>query len=199
MKRIFLLAILASVTIISNAQVQFGAKASFNFSNVSVSPKDAGESYKFTPGFNVGGLAAIGLTENFTLQPEVLFSMQGSKGKYTDGSTTVNSTLSLGYINIPVLAKYKTSSGFFAEVGPQLGFLVTAKQKTSGTSTDVKQYFKSTDFSGVLGVGYLSSMNLGVDLRYNLGFTNIAKDANGSVKNGVFQLGVFYLFGGAKK
>ena len=39
-------------------------------------------------------------------------------------------------------------------------------------------------------------MNIGIDVRYNLGLSNVIKDSNaGSAKNGVFQVGVFYLFG----
>jgi hypothetical protein len=39
---------------------------------------------------------------------------------------------------------------------------------------------------------------VGVDARYNLGLSNIAaQEVNGySVKNSVFQVGVFYIFGG---
>ncbi|MDP4217304.1 MAG: hypothetical protein Q8927_13970, partial [Bacteroidota bacterium] len=55
----------------------------------------------------------------------------------------------------------------------------------------------STDFSWAIGAGFLLPMNLGIDARYNIGLANIAKDqSNGqSIKNGVIQIGVFYLFG----
>ena len=103
------------------------------------------------------------------------------------------------YLNIPVLAKYQHSSGLYGETGPQLGFLLAANVKSGGTSQDVKSSYKSTDFSWAFGVGYkIPLIGAGIDARYNLGLSNIAAEqVNGySVKNSVFQIGVFYLFGG---
>ena len=53
---------------------------------------------------------------------------------------------------------------------------------------------KSTDLAWAFGAGYvIPDVNLGVDVRYNLGLTKLADGS--SSKNGVFQVGVFYLFG----
>ena len=195
MKKLLLLAILASATTLAGAQIQFGAKAGLNLASIHVSPSQDVTSFKMTPNFHVGGLVSIPLASSFSLQPEVVYSGQGTKVTSPDESGTYN----LGFINVPVLLKYKTASGFFAELGPQLGFLLSAKAKSAGTSVDVKDSFKSTDFSGVLGIGYMSPLNIGADVRYNLGLTNLAKSSgDGSAKNGVIQIGVFYLFGHGK-
>jgi len=195
MKKLLLLAILASATTLAGAQIQFGAKAGLNLASIHISPSQDGTSFKMTPNFHVGGLVSIPLASSFSLQPEVVYSGQGTKVTSPDESGTYN----LGFINVPVLLKYKTASGFFAELGPQLGFLLSAKAKSGGTSVDVKDSFKSTDFSGVLGIGYMSPLNIGADVRYNLGLTNLAKSSgDGSAKNGVIQIGVFYLFGHGK-
>lgn len=194
MKKVLLFAIMAAATGIASAQVKFGAKAGLNLSSVSVSPKESGVSYKIAPGFNAGFLANISLPGKFSLQPEVVYSGQGTKVSSTEGSGNYN----LGYINVPVLLKYKTASGFFVEAGPQAGFLLSAKVKSEGVSTDIKDSFKSTDIAGVFGLGYMSPLNIGVDARYNLGFTNLDKSSvsTSTAKNGVIQVGVFYFFGG---
>jgi hypothetical protein len=149
------------------------------------------------PNLHAGGLVYIPLFANFGLQPEVMYSGQGAKASASGTDVKLN----LGYINVPVLFKYKDPSGFFAEIGPQIGILVSAKSKSGSVSVDSKDSFKSTDISGALGIGYLSALNIGVDARYCLGFTNIAKDASDgtTVKNNNIQIGVFYVFGGAKK
>ena len=198
MKRLFLLTAMVSATLLAGAQIQFGAKAGLNLSTLHISPSESGTSFKMAPNVNAGVLVSIPLAGSFALQPEVVYSGQGTKVSSPDASGHYN----LGYINVPVLLKYKTASGFFAELGPQIGFLATAKAKSEGPSVDVKSSFKSTDFSGVIGIGYLSSLNLGVDARYNLGFSNIIKTTStddGSAKNGVIQIGVFYMFGKSKK
>ena len=187
---------MASVTTIAGAQIQFGAKAGLNLANIHVSPSEPGTSFKFTPNVNAGGLAYIPLFNKFGLQPEVVYSGQGAKVE----SGTESGNYNIGYINVPVLLKYKDPSGFFAEIGPQIGFLLSAKAKSSGVSVDVKDSFKSTDVSGVFGIGYLTSLNIGVDARYNLGLANITKSGDEtSAKNGVIQVGVFYMFGGKAK
>lgn len=195
MKRLVLLAIMAAVTTVAGAQIQFGAKAGLNLANIHVSPSEEGTSFKFSPNVNAGVLAYIPLAGKIGLQPEIMYSGQGSK--ITSGSESA--TYHLGYINVPVLVKYKDPSGFFVEAGPQIGFLVNAKIKSEGISADAKSLFKSADFAGTLGIGYLSPLNIGIDARYNLGFSDIAKSGDdGSAKNGVAQISVFYMFGGKK-
>ena len=196
MKKIFLVTLTSFVAILAGAQIQFGVKAGLNLANLSFSPAESGASFSMKPDFNAGALVFIPINEMFALQPEVMFSGQGSKVKAEAESGTYN----FNYINIPVLAKYHHASGFFAELGPQVGFNISAKAKAMGQSTDLKENVKSADFSGVVGLGFLSSINLGVDARYNLGFANIAKEASGvKIKNNVIQVSVFYMFGGQKK
>jgi hypothetical protein len=195
MKKLTLFAIAALITTIAGAQIQFGLKAGLNLANISVSPSEDGSSFKMKPNLNAGGLVYVPLFGHFGLQPEIMYSAQGTK--ISAEGTSIN--YNLNYVNVPVLFKYKDASGFFAELGPQISVLVAGKAKANGQSQDIKNEFKSTDISGAFGIGYLSSLNLGIDARYNLGLTNIIKDADGnSAKNGVFQVGVFYMFGGKK-
>jgi hypothetical protein len=168
-----------------NAQVQFGVKAGANFSTFT-----SADGAKTRVGFNAGALVKIPLVEALSLQPEVVYSQQGAKG--TESGTDFTQTAD--YINIPVLAKYSLPVGVFFETGPQIGFLMSAKVKAGGQSESDKDSFKSTDFSWAIGAGYvIPDVNLGVDVRYNLGLSKIAE--GGTSKNGVFQVGVFYLFG----
>ena len=189
MKKIFLILVCASTFAVANAQVSFGVKGGLNLSNV---VGDDAEGAKAKVGYHVGLLAGIPVTSNFSVQPELVYSAQGAKYEEA-GEDDVN--LNSGYLNIPVLAKYSAASGFYGVTGPQLGFLLSAKAKQGDDKTDVKEFYKSTDFSWAFGVGYKTSSNLGFDLRYNLGLSSLDKDDEGKVKNSVFQLGVFYLLG----
>ncbi len=75
--------------------------------------------------FNAGAFVALPLFNEFSLQPEVVYSGQGSKFSESGFTGTVNAN----YVNVPVLFKYNNPTGFFAETGPQLGFLMSAKAK----------------------------------------------------------------------
>jgi hypothetical protein len=192
MRKLVLLGIAVLTLTATKAQIEFGAKAGLNLANYSGSLATGA---KIKVGFNVGGLVCIPVTKMIIVQPEIVYSSEGAKA--SNGGSDYSENLS--YINVPILVKYKSDIGIFGEIGPQIGFLLSAKDKVSGTSTDVKQYFNSTNISIVFGAGYLSSMNIGADIRYNLGVANIAKDAGSDkLRTGVIQIGVFYLFGGGK-
>jgi hypothetical protein len=73
--------------------------------------------------------------------------------------------------------------------------------KLGSVTQDAKSSFKSTDVSGCVGIGYLSSLNIGIDARYSMGLTDIMSSSSGSTgtaKNNVIQIGLFYMFGGKK-
>jgi hypothetical protein len=188
MKRIFCVVLASSfMALVSNAQqTQFGLKAGANIASVGV---DDGDDYDSKAGFHVGGLAHIHITQHFAVQPELTYSAQGGK----DGD---NLKLKLNYINIPVLAQYMTLDGFRFETGPQIGFLASAKRKVNDVEFDVKDDLESLDFSWAFGVGYLfpGANGLGVDVRYNLGISNISEDNTYQARNRVFQIGLFYQF-----
>jgi hypothetical protein len=179
----------------TSAQIQFGVKAGANVSTLTGSDVTGA---KTKTGFQGGVLVDVPLAGSFCLQPEVNYSMQGAKGSVSGEDFT----LSQNYLNVPVLFKYKHESGFFAETGPQIGFLMSAKASAGGNSADVKSSYKSTDFSWAFGLGYLvKSINAGIDARYNLGLTNneaSGGSSSGTVKSSVFQVGIYYLFGNRK-
>lgn len=192
MKKLVILVLTTGVFFTASAQIQFGVKAGANFATLS---GNGSEGATTKVDFHGGGFVHIPLVNSFFLQPELVYSRQGAKAT-SDG---VVFNINQNYLNIPVLAKYQHSSGLYGETGPQLGFLLAANVSAQGSSQDVKSSYKSTDFSWAFGVGYkIPLMNAGIDARYNLGLSNIAAtEVSGySVKNNVFQLGVFYMFGG---
>ena len=191
MKKVFLFVVCAVSFAVASAQVSFGIKGGANLANLS--GEDV-EDNKAKIGFHVGGLVQIPVATSFSVQPELYYSDQGAKFEEEGDDYNLN----LGYLNVPVLAKYTSTSGFYGQTGPQLGFLMSAKVKADGEKVDVKDSFKSTDFSWVFGLGYQTSSNVGIDLRYNLGLGNIADSDDAKVKNSVFQLGVYYVFGSSK-
>lgn len=163
--------------------VQLGIKGGLNIANYNAEANTTDSRL----GFHLGGLAHIHLTQNWAVQPEVVYSSQGA-----EFSTTKHK---LSYINLPILVQYMTRGGFRLETGPQLGLLTDAdREDNAGRNVDIKNAIKNTDFSWAFGAGYLLPSGLGIDARYNLGISDI-RSGNGVWKNRVWQLGVFYQFG----
>lgn len=189
-----------SLSTASNAQsIQLGLKAGANIANVS-GPGTSGISTSSLIGFNAGAYLGIGLSDNLFIQPEVVYSGQGFKESESYSGTTYSGTQTEGYVNIPVLVKYKLPVGLYFETGPQVGFLISAKAKASGVSVTDKSSFNSTDFAWAVGAGFqIPATQFSIDLRYNIGLANIANNSSsgsgssgGSVKNSVIQIGVMY-------
>jgi len=141
-------------------------------------------------GIHLGGLAHIHLSEDFALQPELMYSSQGSQ--QTIGGNDYKNKLH--YVNLPVLLQYMTGSGFRLQTGPQLGLLVSAGYKVNDTETDADDSYKTPDFSWAFGASYVTRKGLGFDARYNLGISNINDAPGNKWRNSVFQLGLFYQF-----
>jgi len=202
MKKVLVLSTLLFSAVISQAQIKFGIKAGANFTKFSgADAKLEGVSPKFKTGFAGGGLVNIKLNEMFSVQGEVLYSLEGSMYKES-GAKLI---LKTDYINVPVLLQYNSESGFYGETGPQIGFLTSAKLSDGDNSTDAKDGFKKINFSWGLGAGYKLANGLGFGARYNLGLANIIDNSNSedgessNIKLGGFHVGLFYTFGGNKK
>lgn len=220
-RKLCLLLLSANIfTLAANAQIEVGIKGGFNSAEILTSTDQgvnvngnamAIRNFPRTD-FHAGVLVSIPLVKKFSLQPEVLYSQQGAAGNPTGGYlVSATEKYKFNYVNIPVLLQYKLPYGFYAETGPQVGLLVSANiveniVGASSTSTyHVKDQYKSTDFSWAFGAGYISPINLGFDIRYNLGLNNINNATNsgthtapvqeGTIRNSVLQIGVFFLFG----
>jgi hypothetical protein len=188
---------LCSTLAFSQAQFAVGIKAGPNFAKINAE-EDAMTNYKNRTGFHGGAFALIKITK-IGIQPEIIFSQQGS-------TVTVNSQdfeQNFSYINIPIILKLYTVAGINIQAGPQFGFVNKAEAPvlTSATSTtwtvqDVKDRAKGSDLTLALGLGWDLPFGLTIDARYNLGLSKIYEDAPSNetedAKNQVIQLSLGY-------
>jgi hypothetical protein len=116
----------------------------------------------------------------FSIQPEILYVQKGAQEDGTLFGVSYTITGAIDYIEIPVLLRVALVPGPVKPcifVGPSMGFLMNAKIKVdvaglSSTEEDVKEYLKSSDIGLVFGAG-LDVSKFTVDVRYNLGLTNV--------------------------
>ena len=191
MKKIAFVLLAGLPFITAHAQFEFGAKAGMNLSTQNGS--DAGDSRTLV-NFNLGAFATMPIAHRVSIQPELVYSGQGTRYELSGGTQTEHAN----YLNIPVLLKFSHYSGFYLETGPQFGLLLGANTKYRGTSVDSKDSYNSADFAWVVGLGYkIPESPVGIDFRYNAGIANV-EDGNhtgfyGSWRNDVVQLGVTYV------
>lgn len=202
-------------------QTRFGLKGGVNLAEYNLSNKPSGSTMgvNMRTSFNAGAFVNIPITAtgSFRVQPEVVYSGQGSKLTGVPTGSTSTSTVdydeSLHYINVPVMLQWQSMGGFLLETGPQAGFLISAKDKipsgnaSSDTKIDIKDQRKGFDFSWGAGLGYVSRIGLGATARYNYGISNVLNTNNGNgtvangnttAKNSVIQFSLLYQFGASR-
>lgn len=211
MKKLFLgLGLVAGSFALAQTSPTFGIKGGMNVSSLS---KDGGlEDQGSKIGFNGGVFLNAPISEQFSIQPEVLYNNLGSKVTLTkasvgDNTYTAEYARHLDYIAVPVMFQFNATPNFYIEAGPQFSFLVDARDKYKNTkngSTQAaesysldKDNFNTFDFGLGLGIGYNFTPQLGLNARYTAGFTDIYKNNTGSndnVRNNVFQVGLTFKF-----
>lgn len=192
-KIIFTLCILsASVYSFAQAQVAIGIKAGPNFAKINTE-STVGENYKSRTGFHGGAFVLFKLTK-IGIQPELIFSQQGSKVEFNGNDLEAN----YSYMNIPLIFKLYTIAGINLQLGPQFGFITTAEEETldfNGVKTkqDIKDELKGSDISLAFGAGWDLPFGLTLDARYNLGLSKINNvPQRNEAKNQVFQISLGY-------
>ena len=185
------------------AQLRVGVKAGGNLSKITGFPFEG----KMKFGFHAGIFLDFALNERLSLQPELLYSAQGLNGSYTDydgedNPINVTGSTSLDYINVPVLLKINIAEGLSAEIGPQIGYLVSATAKLESVEgkqvIDMKKEKTCKDFdvTAVAGLSYTFAENFVISARYCFGFTSVQTEDVSEVKaqNRVIQLSIGYKF-----
>ncbi|WP_046757089.1 porin family protein [Kordia jejudonensis] len=173
--------IFACIFTINAQNVKYGVKAGLNFSNLEIKlsddfEEDDSEDINGKTGFYFGGFVDISISEKFSIQPELLFSIEGGE------DTGIN------FVNVPIMAKYYITSGLSLQAGPQIGFLVSAED-------DADEFLKSTNFGLNAGLGFdLKETGIFFDARYNFGLSDIGDATGFEVNTKGFQIGVGYKF-----
>ncbi|MFC0778850.1 porin family protein [Flavobacterium sp. HJSW_4] len=177
MKKILLLAVFTVLGFANvNAQeIKFGAKAGLNFSTVNGSNTN---NIDYVTSYHVGVVSEIPISEKFSFQPELMYSRQGYSFN--------NDVIAMNYLNIPLMGKYYVTKGLSLEAGPQIGFLLSAKNE----GVKVTNSFTTFDFGVNFGLGYKLENGLNFSARYDLGITKVSTEN----RNGVFQASVGYFF-----
>lgn len=182
-----------------NAQFHAGFTAGLNLSKMSHDGSTEGEvsclGGQLRVPFNIGIIDEEPM--KFSLQPEIVLSMKGTKSV----NDSVAFTLNTHYAEIPFMFKAQYGTGVFRpffNLGPYLGYHIMYYSvykngddtNNSDPETPDKDYMNSMDAGLNLGAGFNASGFL-FEIRYGLGFSDVYKDIKS--KNRVLSFSMGFL------
>lgn len=175
MKKITLsLAILLATTFFASAQVlpsfQFGIKGGVNLSQFSTSGTFNSEN---RAGYLAGFWARIGAA-GLNVQPEIYYA---SKMATITNAANEQNKVTINSIDVPVLVGLKFGAlgiGGRVATGPMASFIIGNDQSLGNAASSIGSLnFKNQAYAWQFGAG-LDVMKLSVDLRYELGLTDLS-------------------------
>lgn len=177
-KHTYIILLTLFVSSLTQAQLlEIGVKAGANYANIVNSNLQT----KAITNFHAGVVVNLKISEVFSLQPEILYSTQGSTYKNVADEFKAK----LGYISVPLMGRISLGKVLSIEIGPQLSWLANKKVDFA---TDVK----SLDFGAGGGLAVKLTDKIFAQGRYIVGVTEFSKSAE--AKNSVGQLSVGFLF-----
>ena len=156
-------------------------------------------------GFQIGGIADIKLSNNFSVQPQLLFNYRTGK------SATFSGKLNAMSLDIPINALYH-HNGFFIGAGPNFSYGLSAEVNPFEDGEENQDLYKEIEDEEALikrfeiGVnalmGYQFPSGFGIQANFTRGLNNLVngEDAEG-IKFNFKQFGLTfsYMFNAKKK
>lgn len=158
-------------------------------------------------GFQLGLDAIAPINPQFGLESGLRLAGKGNKTSMNGDGYNYSDKTVMTYLDVPILARYGLGeSGFSFYGGVQPSLLLGAKRKSDGTeggsnSETITDNFNTLDMAGSLGVGYQFKNGIRLNLGYDHGFSNIAKDDTfgmSKINNRTLKLTLGYAFGKKK-
>jgi len=197
--------------------LQFGPQVGLNLATLD---GQINRSASFKPGLLLGAFVRWRPSERIAIQPELVYSQQGTANKATYLGHEAVSKIRLNYLNIPLLVKVYLGNVVNLQVGPQVGFLLSGRREgqygyytSSGgegyltEDVSVSDSYKA-DFALCGGLGIDLPNGLLASVRIKYGMTNIDGDTKSmavrqflgldGLHNRAIEFSVGYAIGGKK-
>jgi len=169
-------------------EVEWSAKAGLNFSTLG--KVDA--SFQPKIGYHAGVAAEFITTPYFSIQPELVYSLQGATIDQSQGIYQ-----NYHYLNLPLVFKVYFLEDASFDLGAQYGYLLKAANKDDYGSDNITSDVNRHDFALVFGFSYKLNEKFLFNLRYNLGLSNTGGQDiiyEQRVTNKTLQLTAAYIF-----
>ena len=192
-KKIILAAAVVVSAVFAQSSVNVGGRAAVDYGSAWGDKSDA----EWGAGFNAGINLKVGINDMLSFVPGLEIDLRRITSEDTYRGETVEETLSMWYLDVPLALRINANPQFFIDAGLYLGVKLSAEETAEAmgqsASMDVGDSMESIDIGILAGVGINVMPNFDLNFRLALGLTEMFKDAKGS-KNMRLQLGATYWF-----
>ncbi len=197
-------AIAVGTPLVASAQIwNLNIYGGWSYSDIS-GARTALTSGGYTSGFGGGVGAELRLNEDWGWEFGLWYIQKGTQGTFTAGNdntgffpeptSTFDGTISLDYVELPILVNLYFPVGRTADIrayiGPAFAFLT--KSNATGTldgepvDQGMSDIFDDADFTFMIGAGgqwKLEKVNLMLDFRWDIGATNVSNVEGTEMRN----------------
>jgi len=173
---LFLFFTLAST--VSGQDAFWGVRGGANFNKVD----GIGISNSMYVGYTGGLFATFIISDRFSFQHELSYSVRGLNGKLANGDPN---KVKLAYIDVPWMLNYNFSQALFVQAGVQASVYSFFKAPHNDTIPYNKYNANVFDFSVLLGAGVILDNNMifGVRINQSLSHTFALNNTGGRILN----------------
>lgn len=150
-------------------QIITGLKGGANFADVvinNVVDPDAEADFRMKTGWHAGAFATMEAGERTGVVLEIQYSRKGVRAI---------EKVNFHYITVPILIRYRLDDRFFAEAGPELGYLFAARS-THGNMNHI--WDNNLDIGLAGGIHYEFSDRLFAQARFLAGIPSVIRNAS---------------------
>jgi hypothetical protein len=209
MKRISVIIIALFISSATFAQFHLGIKGGVSMSKLTTNISDVVEAAK--TGYQLGAFVRIG--DKFHLQPEIYFSAKPGQVEFTlpdindpDKKFNITEDINFSTVDIPVLVGFRLLKiplgNIRLQAGPVASFVTNSTMTISKDGVelpedDYPKDFKNFNWAAQFGAG-VDVLFLTIDLRYELGITNLYDKPENASDDWTYKNNVFFLSVGWK-
>lgn len=170
---ISLVAIFLMATAAQAQEFSYGVIGGYNLSKVNNAL--GGDIADNRSNYHIGLIAEFPQGNKWSFEAAAFYSGEG-EALESNGTT---STIYLRFIQVPVHVKYYITEGFSVHAGPQVGFLMNAKQSfvEDGDREDIEGKVNSS-FALTGGIGYDFSNGIFLKGTFDLGITDLVDNVD---------------------
>jgi Outer membrane protein beta-barrel domain len=129
--------------------------------------------YTFLGGVTAGVYTRRWVSDNWSLQPELLYARMGAK-RVVNPYTII--PVKLDYVRLPIMGLYYITNSINLHAGPDLGYLISAHERIGQEDEDLSPNFNRFDVAVAAGVSFQLQERLDLTFRYTYGLTQLVKE-----------------------